>query len=360
MELFGKVIHNTYLAILILFCSIAIFCLTLFNYELSKTSNDRAKIEVIVKPGTIDSIATTLYDKGLIKNKFAFKLYIKLTGKSNLKAATYNLSKNMGVRKIVKILSDGKGEDSNKIKITFKEGYNIRNIAKIISSDTNITEDEFYEKLNNEEYLKSLISKYWFLTDDILKSGIYYSLEGYLYPNTYYFSSKDIKPEDIINTMLEETNRQLTPYKDKIENNKMSINNLMTMASIVELEGVTLNDRKGIVGVFNNRLEAGMNLGSDVTTYYAAKINMGDRDLYSNELNDCNNYNTRCPSFTKLPIAPICNPEINSIIAVLEPEDNNYYYFVADKNRKIYFSKNITEHNNIIRKLKNEGLWYEY
>ena len=87
---------------------------------------------------------------------------------------------------------------------------------------------------------------------------------------------------------------------------------------------------------------------------------MGERDLYANEVKECNNYNTRCVTFKGLPISPIDNPSIESIKAVLNPKKEKYYYFVADKNRKVYFSKTLTEHNNTINKLKKQGLWYEY
>ena len=87
---------------------------------------------------------------------------------------------------------------------------------------------------------------------------------------------------------------------------------------------------------------------------------MGDRDLYASEVNECNNYNTRCSTFKGLPISPISNPSMDSILSVIEPVTSDYYYFVADKNKKIYFSKNINEHNNTIYKLKQNDLWYEY
>ena len=129
---------------------------------------------------------------------------------------------------------------------------------------------------------------------------------------------------------------------------------------MVELEGVTKEDRSGIASVFFNRLNSKMTLGSDVTTYYGAKIDMGERDLYKDEVSACNSYNTRCPSFTGLPVSPISNPSIEAITAVLEAKSSNYYYFVADKNKKVYFSRNQTEHSNTIKNLKKEGLWYEY
>lgn len=130
---------------------------------------------------------------------------------------------------------------------------------------------------------------------------------------------------------------------------------------MVESEGVTLEDRKNIAGVFINRLNKGMSLGSDVTTYYAAKVDMGERDLYMSEINSDNKYNTRSSKNAgKLPVGPICNPSKEAIEASLNYTQNDYLYFVADKNMKVYFTKTDSEHNKKIQELKNSGLWYEY
>ena len=135
----------------------------------------------------------------------------------------------------------------------------------------------------------------------------------------------------------------------------------MTLASIVELEGKYDNDRSMIAGVFNNRLKSGQNLGSDVTTYYAEKIDNYSRDLRKSELNSCNKYNTRSTCMAgKLPVSPICNPGLESIVAAFEPTNHNYYYFVADKNGKTYFTKTEREHNNKCNQLKRDGLWINY
>lgn len=354
-----KFFHNLYSALLFLILSVAVFCFAFFRFELSSVSDDDTIKTITIEPGSVDTIATTLYKNDLIKNKVAFKIYVYITGKTNMKAATYNLSEDMGVEKIVAILFKGNGINQEQVSVTIKEGSNIRKIASLISEETELIAEDFYAVLQDETYLRTLIEKYWFLSEDILNKDIYYSLEGYLYPNTYYLNKTTTWPE-IIEKMLDETENQLKDYQDKFNNNNLSIHEIMTMASIIELEGITPEDRKGIASVFINRIKAGMNLGSDVTTYYGAKISMGDRDLYKEELQACNNYNTRCATFTKLPISPICNPDISSIIAVLEPIDANYYYFVADKNKKIYFSKNITEHNRTISNLRKNNLWYEY
>ena len=259
---------------------------------------------------------------------------------------------------IVNILANGIYSDTNNIQILFKEGLNLRQIAKIIEDNTNNSVDDVYELLDDKEYLNKLIDEYWFLTDAILNEDIYYSLEGYLFPSTYYFGSANVSVKTIFESMLDETRKQLEEYKDKFNNNDSSIHEILTMASIVELEGASLEDRKGIAGVLYNRLASNMSLGSDVTTFYGLEINIGDVHADNLDLNACNNYNTRCATFKTLPISPICNPSLEAIVATLEYTISNNYYFVADKNRKVYFSKNINEHNNTIARLKNQGLWY--
>lgn len=354
-----KIYRNIYISLLVLFFSLTVFLCTLYNFGLSKVSNDDTLKKIVIEPGSIDSIAVTLYNNNMIRSKLAFNIYVRLNNKTKLMAATYNLSESMGIKKIVDILN--KGESStDEVKITFKEGLNMRNIAKVIAENTNNNEDDVYNLLNDENYLDHLIDKYWFLSNDIKNDKIYYPLEGYLYPNTYSFTSRDATIKEIFEKMLDETNIRLSQYRGVFEKKSLSVHETITLASIVELEGVTLDERRNIAGVFFNRMNDNINLGSDVTTYYGAKVDMGERDLLKSEVNECNNYNTRCVSFKKLPVSAICNPSIEAIEAVLSPANNDYYYFVADKNKKIYFSKDQAEHNKIINKLKKANLWYEY
>lgn len=355
-----KVLHNIYVSILVLIVSLCLFGYGIFHYQISGIGGKSLEKEVVIEKGGISSIADTLKQEGLIRNTFFFKLYCKLYGKNSLKAGAYRLNTHMGVEKIVEVLTKGKGINPNQISITFKEGFNMMKFIQIITSQTNIKEEDIINTLKDKEYLNSLIQDYWFLTDDILNDKIYYSLEGYLYPNTYFFDSKEISIQDVISTMLDETKKQLSPYQEKIQQSEFNVHEVMTLASIVELEGVHSEDRKGIASVFINRIDKKMTLGSDVTTYYGARISMGDRDLYASEVKECNSYNTRCASFLGLPVSPIDNPSVDSISAVLDPISSDYYYFVADKNKKVYFSKNINEHNNTISKLKKQGLWFEY
>ena len=346
--------------ILVIICFVVIIAsCTYYNINIGKVSDDTTLKEITIKEGSIGSIAVTLKEQNLIKNITIFKLYTKLTNKTNLKAGIYELSEDMGVKKIVDVLETGSKINPNEVSITFKEGINIRKIATLIEENTNNTYEDVLTKLNDQKYINGLIEKYWFLTDNIKSNKIYYPLEGYLYPNTYRFSSKDVSVEEIFEKMLEEMDKKITPYKEEIQKSDLNVHEILTLSSIVELEGAKANDRKKVAGVFYNRINDGWSLGSDVTTYYALKIDdfktslTEDKGLYKCDYA----YNTRCDKFIGLPVGPICNPSIESIEASIEPEKHNYYYFVADCKGQVYLSKNSTEHYNIINKLKKENNW---
>ena len=355
-----KNFRNMAIILLVVFTTVILALGVYYKVKMAGTSNSDTKKIVNIEEGTINDIAKTLKDNNLIKNVSIFKVYIKLTNKSNLKAGTYELSENMGVEKIVKILEEGTKYNPNEISITFKEGINIRKIATLISENTNNSYDDVIKKASDETFINTLIDKYWFLTEDIKNKNIYYSLEGYLFPDTYRFNNREVTTEEIFTKMLDEMDKKLSKYKDEINKSDLSVHEIITLASVVELEGAKATDRKGVAGVFYNRLASSAypTLGSDATTYYASKIDDWSYSLTYKELNDCKNkYNTRCSSNTGLPIGPICNQGIESIEATINPDKHEYYYFVADCNGKVYLTKNSTEHNNIINKLKKEDNW---
>lgn len=317
------------------------------------------RIEIAEKTGT-SSIAELLEEKNVIKSANAMKIYCKINKVNVLQAGNYDLDPAEDMATIIEHIINGE-VSSDEIRITFVEGKNIRWFADIIAQKTINTEDDVYELLEDEEYIDSLIEKYWFLTEDIKNEDIYYPLEGYLLPDTYVFENYEVSVQKIFNVILNYTEKYLNSYKDEFEENEFSIHEIMTLASITELEGKSLEDREEIIGVFLNRLEKGMSLGSDVTTYYAFKVDMGDRDLTAKELNTANPYNTRASSMVgKLPVGPICNPSKEAIEAVFNYKETDALYFVADKNGKVYFTKSNEEHNQMIKTLKSEGLWFTY
>ena len=326
-----------------------------YQYEISPTDKkSTATYEVVVKQGMSTSeIADLLKKKNLIRNSFFFKVYMKLNRKQTIKAATYGLKKSMDLDTIVSLLEVGKANDD--ISITFKEGKTIKDYAKVLSTNTNISEEDFLAKMKDKTYLTSLINSYWFLTDTILNDDIYYGLEGYLAPDTYNFKDKDVSIEEVVKTLLDQEEKNLEPYKNKV--NKANIHDILTLASMAELEGVKEKDRKMIVGVFQNRLSKNMNLGSDVTTYYAFSEDM-TKDLTSEMFNTYNPYNTRSSQMAgKLPVGPICNPSKSSIEASINPTSSDYYYFVADKNGNVYYTKTSSEHSAKVKELKDKGDW---
>ena len=324
-----------------------------------KVDND-SYIEIEIENGmVIAQIANLLEEKNAIKSGLAMRIYCKLNNISDLKAGKYKIDTLEDMPVIIEHLINGDIADS-RIKITFIEGKNMRNVAKKIAENTKKTEEDVFNLLKNEEYIDSLIEKYWFLTDEIKDDRIYYPLEGYLLPETYYFESEDVSVKTIFNVMLNEMDKFLSEYKDNIPNN-LTIHQMLTMASIAELEGKSDEDRAEIIGVFFNRIYSKMSLGSDVTTYYAFKVDMGDRNLTQKEINTENPYNTRGPNMSgKIPVGPISNPSKSAILSTINYKETDAYYFVADKNGKVYFTKNNSEHNNMIYKLKKEGLWFTY
>lgn len=325
------------------------------------TSDSDDIIEVEIPSGTsVKGIGKILEEKKLIHSANFFYFYVKLHGSKGLKASTYELKQNMGILNILDILEGGNNYNPDTIQVTFKEGLNMRGIGKVLSENTNISYDEFLNSMKDRDYISKFVEEYWFLTEEVLDDAIYYPLEGYLFPNTYQFLNRDVTIDEVVRTMLKETDTVLSEYKEEISNRSFSVHEFLTLASVVELEGTTDEFRSGIAQVFYNRLAIDMSLGSDVTTYYAFQVDMSERDLTKEEFNTYNPYNTRGPKMGgKLPIGPVCNPSRASIFASIEPdgEKEGYYYFVADKHRQVYFTKTEREHNKKVQEIKDKGDW---
>ena len=313
--------------------------------------NSKKEIEIEVPSGTsVLQVGNILYKNKLINNLFYYKVKVKLI-KPKFKSGIYTLKQSMTPNEIIELLA--KGATNKGINITFREGERFTDYAKVISQNTNNTEEDVIKLGKDKTYLKELISKYWFVTDKILQDGIYYPLEGYLAPNTYNFTSKNVSVKQIFKTLLDEQAKVLEPYKDKIKDNPHEV---LTMASIVEKEGKLLEDKRLIAGVFYNRLEKKIALGSDVTTYYAEQKSM-KIPLTQAELDKKNKYNTRNKTMLGLPISPISSCDKTTIEATVNYKKTDYLYFVADSNMKVHFMKTYKEHLEKIKQLKEQGKW---
>lgn len=331
----------------LLIAVLALFIASLYFYGLTPVKNTSEKVIFRVNPGTsTKSIVDELVKEKIIKSKVSSFIYLKVHGNLILKAGTYELDRNDSTRDIFRKINAGDIYDDS-IKITFNEGKRITHYATLINENFGYNESDVINTINDEAYLKELINKYWFLTDEILNDKIYYALEGYLFPDTYSFK-KDSSIKSIIETMLDNTNKKLSNYKSDIENSSYSIHQILTMASIIENESMFDEDRSGVSQVIYKRLKLNMSLGMDVTTYYAVKKDLSET-LTKSDLKSYNDYNTRNTSFIGLPVGPICNMGIKSIEAALKPSDTNYLYFYADiKTGKLYFAENMTEFQKLI------------
>lgn len=316
------------LALVVLFLIVTIFLL--YRSNLSPVSRDDTLKKVTIESGlTSQKIGTLLEDNNLIKSDDFFLLYLKINHVNDLKAGTYKLSENMSLKEIVKILRDGNNYNEDSITITFKEGINFRDIARVIDSNTKNTYDDVLNTLLDKDYLNSLISDYWFITEDILDKDIYYPLEGYLFPDTYEFKNDEVSVHEIFKKLLDQMNIVLTPYKEEIEDSEFSIHELLTLASIAEKEVNNKNDRANVISVFMNRLDKNMSLGSDVTTRYGLKLD-DMRALTKSEYNSNNAYNTRNVNMIGLPASPISTISKDSIIASLSNKETDYLYFISN------------------------------
>lgn len=323
-----------------------------FFFLLSPVSKSNKTVLFTVKNGEgKESIISNLKDANLVKSKYATILYVLVSGSRNFQAGSYEFSRDMSTQAIVKALNNGDVIKSYKVsaRVTLKEGKTLKEFLKLICNEVNLDYDDAIKSVNDKEFLKELINDYWFLTEDILDEDIYYALEGYLFPETYDFYI-DTNINQVIRKMLDVTEDRLEPLKESISKSKFNIHELLTIASIVEKEANTLDDRGMVSQVIYKRLELNMSLGMDVTSYYGVQKDMKEA-LTTVDLNDKNPYNTRVTTFIGLPVGPICNPSIESIMASLNPSETDYLYFVADINTgKVHFAKDINEFNELVKK----------
>ena len=307
---------------------------------------------LIVESGdTAKHIAEYLAENGVIKNANAAYIYVKQANLNNIKVGTYHLDKSWDVKKIFMLLNDVTGADRTDVKVTIPEGLWAKEIAAKIAEVTNVTADELLALWNNEDYLRSIMPDYPFLTEDIFNDQLKVKLEGYLFPETYYFYA-NTTAASITKKMLDQTELIYEKYKDAFDASDYSIHELFTLASITQFEAGDIDDDKLVSGIWFNRLNAKMPLQSSVTVCYA----LYDYDHWSAcEVNaDLDSpYNTY--KYAGIPIGPIDNPGENAIISVLYPTKTDYYYFIADVygDGTIHYAKTYSEHLANIKKYLN-------
>lgn len=290
-------------------------------------------IEIPMGSSTGD-IAEILEANGIIDSAFKYKLFSKINKyDGKYVAGNYSLSPKMTKKEICEILVSGKTNDTT---FTIPEGYTIDDIIKSLSEQGYINAQEFIYAMETGDF-----SKYDFLnyTEDTK-----YKLEGYLFPATYTLPTEGENSVEynIMTSMLDAFDNMLTDeYKARAEELGYSIHQILTIASIIEKEAITDEDRALVASVIYNRLDTGMTLGMDTTILYVLEehkvdITYGDMEVESP-------YNTY--KYPGLPPGPICNPGESAIRAALYPAESNYYYFVlSDKlDGSVKFSETFEE-----------------
>ncbi len=325
--------------IIVIICITVLFLGAFFlRYQIyhSHGTNKEVQIFVIKKGENNKIIGERLQKEGIIFCKYYFYYYMwsrHLTAK--IMPDEYKLSGNMTIPEIAIILTQQK--DKN-IKITFPEGWTSKQMAQRLTAN-GLDGDEFLHLVNNPDIFKD---KYDFLSNSEVKT-----LEGYLFPETYFFT-KEMKVEDIIEKMLGIFNTKITSQmrKDALKNTK-SFNDIIIMASIIEGEVRTDEDRRIVSGIFWNRIKNGQPLQSCATLAYVTGENK--KQYSENDTKIVSPFNTYLNK--GLPPAPISNPGLSAIIAAIYPFYTDYNYFLNDpETGKTIFSKTYEEH--LINKAK--------
>lgn len=314
-----------------------------YKYAISPVSkNDKEVIFEVTENSTYLTIAEKLKENNLIRSINFYKVYIKIFKPNNLQKGTYKLNENMGVKGIIdKLESNDAVLDTT--TFTIPEGKHIKDVAEVLETKTKYTKEEWLEYWNSDDFINEVITKYWFITDDVKDNNLRYNLEGYFFPATYeIFKNSTMK--EISYKMLDKMDEVLSKYKDVINESKYSIHDILTLASIVEYEAILDNDRPMVAKVFLNRLDLGMKLESCATVGYA--LDDWKLSYTYNDLQIDSPYNTYM--YYGIPVGPGGLAGEASIKAVLYPDDNDYLYFLAnvyDSNaNKTYYSKTYSEH----------------
>ena len=310
---------------------------------------------------TTAQIAEKLKECGAVKCPLVFRIYARLQGyDSQFKYGVYTFNNEAGYGMISDMLMTD-GAKAETVTVTIPEGTGINDYTKNVNGE-NVTVSGIATLLENAgvcskaDFYTALDS--YSLNSKLLSSAdsekTYYTLEGYLFPETYDFYSYDSKEcaALAVEKMIKETESRITDEMyARAEELGYSINEILTMASIVQMEaGKSTDEMANVAGVFYNRLnsESFSTLGSSPTCYY------GDSFKY-----DDGRYNTY--NIKGLPPGPLCSPGIDAIKAALYPQSSDYYYFVTDSSGNFYYHKTSSEQQTTINRLQQGNQWiYEY
>ena len=311
-----------YLAVY-LFVTGLTFYLTMNHWP--QTNIDSMEKVRIDQGTTLSNISDKLNKRGLVSNKWVFEFLTKIKGlEKSMQAGTFRLSNVHTNNEVINNIVFG---SPDRKKITFLEGWNMNQVAKHLSKELDFNYSEVIKLLSDEELIRDLQ----------INSN---TLEGYLFPETYYFFEGVDKTSVIKRLVKEHKKFWNNANLSKADSLGFTPYEIITLASIIEGEAIYDSERSIISAVYHNRIKIGMKLQADPTVQYI--IDDGPRRLLNKDLRIKSPYNTYI--YQGLPPGPINSPGKQSLIAALSPQDNDYLYFVAKGDGYHTFSRNEKEH----------------
>ena len=321
----------------------------------------------IPEGANVQTIGSTLEKSGLIKHGVIFAFYAKYKNYSDLKSGYYNLQKSMSTEDIIHELQKGgtaEAQEPALANLTIPEGYTIDQMAQAVGQlqgdfKEPLTADAFLAKVQDENFISQEVAKYPSLLESLptKESGVRYRLEGFLFPATYSIK-ESTTIESLIDEMLAAMDKTLAPHYSTIKSKNLTVNELLTIASLVEKEGAKTEDRKLIAGVFYNRLNLGMPLQSNIAILYAQgklgqKISLADDAGIDTTINSPYNVYTKAG----LMPGPVDSPSLDAIEASINQTKSDNLYFVANvTDGKVYYAATQEEHDRNVAEHVNSKL----
>lgn len=314
---------------------------------IKRKDNPSTVVISLSKDATTDEITDILLENGLIMNRDFFQLYSKITkADDNYGYGDFELTTGLDYEALINKLqiSNNRAET---VEVMFPEGSTVREIAQTLEDKGVCTTEEIFEAVNQFSEFEG----YKWIGKIENASERYYLLEGYLFPDTYqFYKSED--PTVVLGKMLNNGQKKITEeIQEQAENMHMTIDEVMTLASMIQAEAADVNDMYMISSVFHNRLEAGSAspvayLGSDPTVWYPYEKR---EEVPANQVDTFESrYNTY--KIKGLPPGPICNPGEDAVKAALNPKDTNYLYFCHAKDGTPYYATTASQHDENLKK----------
>ena len=318
-------------------------------------------------------IGSILEKSGLVKHGLLFTAYVKYKNYSDLKSGYYNLQKSMSTEDLIKALQKGGTPEPQEVvyaNLIIPEGFTLEQIAQTVAQlqgefKEPLTAEAFMAKVQDENFIAQEVAKYPKLLESLpaKDSGVRYRLEGYLFPATYTIK-ESTTIESLIDEMLATMDKNLSPHYATIKEKNLTVNELLTIASLVEKEGAKTEDRKLIAGVFYNRLNLGIPLQSNIAILYAEgklgqKISLADDVAIDTAIDSPYNVYTNIG----LMPGPVDSPSLDAIESSINQTKSDNLFFVANvQDGKVYFAatkeehdKNVEEHINSKLKQSNNA-----